>query len=201
MAKGVKEAAEQPHPEVHWEGHKWESHLDELHKKMLADNVPVTAEVHTVEEIAKQQAEILKVRYGEEALSSSLKKGNFGEMVQDEYYRQFGYERISKDMVTGLDDAGRQGIDGVYYNPNGHPPYIISEAKYNKAKLGNTLSDGKQMSKQWIENRLRKSVGKKQAREIIKQKALGNVQSHLFNIKKNGNIIVNQLDEMAKKMK
>ena len=201
MAKGVKEAAEQPHPEVHWEGHKWESHLEELHKKMLADNVPVTAEVHTVEEIAKQQAEILKVRYGEEALSSSLKKGNFGEMVQDEYYRQFGYERISKDMVTGLDDAGRQGIDGVYYNPNGHPPYIISEAKYNKAKLGNTLSDGKQMSKQWIENRLRKSVGKKQAREIIKQKALGNVQSHLFNIKKNGNIIVNQLDEMAKKMK
>lgn len=201
MAKGVKEAAEQPHPEVHWEGHKWESHLDELHKKMLADNIPVTAEVHTVEEIAKQQAEILKVRYGEEALSSSLKKGNFGEMVQDEYYRQFGYERISKDMVTGLDDAGRKGIDGVYYNPNGHPPYIISEAKYNKAKLGNTLSDGKQMSKQWIENRLRKSVGKKQAREIIKQKALGNVQSHLFNIKKNGNIIVNQLDEMAKKMK
>ena len=201
MAKGVKEAAEQPHPEVHWEGHKWESHLDELHKKMLADNIPVTAEVHTVEEIAKQQAEILKVRYGEEALSSSLKKGNFGEMVQDEYYRQFGYERISKDMVTGLDDAGRQGIEGVYYNPNGHPPYIISEAKYNKAKLGNTLSDGKQMSKQWIENRLRKSVGKKQAREIIKQKALGNVQSHLFNIKKNGNIIVNQLDEMAKKMK
>jgi len=88
MAKGVKEAAEQPHPEVHWEGHKWESHLDELHKKMLADNIPVTAEVHTVEEIAKQQAEILKVRYGEEALSSSLKKGNFGEMVQDEYYRQ-----------------------------------------------------------------------------------------------------------------
>lgn len=201
MAKGVKEAAEQPHPELHWEGHKWESHLDELHKKMLADNIPVTAEVHTVEEIAKQQAEILKVRYGEEALSSSLKKGNFGEMVQDEYYRQFGYERISKDMVTGLDDAGRKGIDGVYYNPNGHPPYIISEAKYNKAKLGNTLSDGKQMSKQWIENRLRKSVGKKQAREIIKQKALGNVQSHLFNIKKNGNIIVNQLDEMAKKMK
>ena len=69
---------------------------------MLADNIPMTSEVHTVEEIAKQQAEILKVRYGEEALSSSLKKGNFGEMVQDEYYRQFGYERISKDMVTGL---------------------------------------------------------------------------------------------------
>ena len=201
MAKGVKEAAEQPHPEVHWEGHKWESHLDELHKKMLADNIPVTAEVHTVEEIAKQQAEILKVRYGEEALSSSLKKGNFGEMVQDEYYRQFGYERISKDMVTGLDDAGRQGIDGVYYNPNGHPPYIISEAKYNKAKLGNTLSDGKQMSEKWIENRLNNAVGKKQAYKIREAMEIGDVQNHLFNVKENGRIIVNQLDDMAKKIK
>ncbi|MCY7017139.1 hypothetical protein MK366_05740 [Streptococcus sanguinis] len=201
MAKGVKEAAEQPHPEVHWEGHKWESHLDELHKKMLADNIPVTAEVHTVEEIAKQQAEILKVRYGEEALSSSLKKGNFGEMVQDEYYRQFGYERISKDMVTGLDDAGRKGIDGVYYNPNGHPPYIISEAKYNKAKLGNTLSDGKQMSEKWIENRLNNAVGKKQAYKIREAMEIGDVQNHLFNVKENGRIIVNQLDDMAKKIK
>ena len=201
MAKGVKGAAEQPHPEVHWEGHKWESHLDELHKKMLADNIPVTAEVHTVEEIAKQQAEILKVRYGEEALSSSLKKGNFGEMVQDEYYRQFGYERISKDMVTGLDDAGRQGIDGVYYNPNGHPPYIISVAKYNKAKLGNTLSDGKQMSERWIDRRLENAVGEERIAAIQDAMEFGDVQSHLFNIKQDGRIIVNQLDEMAKKMK
>ena len=190
MAKGVKEAAEQPHPEVHWEGHKWESHLEELHKKMLADNVPVTAEVHTVEEIAKQQAEILKVRYGEEALSSSLKKGNFGEMVQDEYYRQFGYERISKDMVTGLDDAGRKGIDGVYYNPNGHPPYIISEAKYNTAKLGKT-ADGRQMSKEWIDNRLLKAVGEENYNKIRLASLQGDLQSNLFNIKSDGNIARN----------
>ena len=202
IAKGVKEAAEQPHPEVHWEGHKWESHLEELHKKMLADNVPVTAEVHTVEEIAKQQAEILKVRYGEEALSSSLKKGNFGEMVQDEYYRQFGYERISKDMVTGLDDAGRKGIDGVYYNPNGHPPYIISEAKYNKAKLSKGLADGTdQMDLEWINNRLDKAVSEEHLAAIQDAMEFGDVQSHLFNVKENGRIIVNQLDDMAKKMK
>ena len=200
MAKGVKEAAEQAHPEVHWEGHKWESHLEELHKKMLADNVPVTAEVHTVEEIAKQQAEILKVRYGEEALSSSLKKGNFGEMVQDEYYRQFGYERISKDMVTGLDDAGRKGIDGVSYNPTGHPPYIISEAKYNTAKLGKT-ADGRQMSKEWIDNRLLKAVGEENYNKIRLASLQGDLQSNLFNIKSDGNIIINQLDDMAKKIK
>ncbi|WP_314831117.1 hypothetical protein [uncultured Streptococcus sp.] len=104
-------------------------------------------------------------------------------------------------MVTGLDDAGRQGIDGVYYNPNGHPPYIISEAKYNKAKLGNTLSDGKQMSERWIRNRLNKAVGKRQAEIIRDAIEFGDVQSHLFNIKQDGRIIVNQLDEMAKKMK
>ncbi|MCY7017152.1 hypothetical protein MK366_05810 [Streptococcus sanguinis] len=105
-------------------------------------------------------------------------------------------------MVTGLDDAGRQGIDGVYYNPNGHPPYIISEAKYNKAKLSKGLADGTdQMDLRWIESRLEKAVGKELTDEIRFQKVLGNVQNHLFNVKQNGDIIVNQLDDMAKKMK
>ena len=70
------------------------------------------------------------------------------------YYRQFGYERISKDMVTGLDDAGRQGIDG-----------------------------------------------KKKAYKIREAMEIGDVQNHLFNVKENGRIIVNQLDDMAKKIK
>ena len=51
-------------------------------------------------------------------------------MKMDSYYKQQGYERISLDQVTGLDDATHHGIDGVYYNPNGNPPYIIGEAKY-----------------------------------------------------------------------
>ena len=116
------------------------------------------------------------------------------------YYRQFGYERISKDIVTGLGDAGHQGIDGVYYNPNGHPPYIISEAKYNKARLGKT-KDGKQMNKRWIRNRLKKAVNSEHYDAILKAQYAGDIQNHLFNVKKNGNIIVNQLDDAAKKMK
>ena len=104
-------------------------------------------------------------------------------------------------MVTGLDDAGRQGIDGVYYNPNGHPPYIISEAKYNKAKLGNTLSDGKQMSERWIDRRLENAVGEERIAAIQDAMEFGDVQSHLFNIKQDGRIIVNQFDEMANKIK
>ena len=107
-------------------------------------------------------------------------------------------------MVTGLDDAGRQGIDGVYYNPNGHPPYIISEAKYNKAKLSKGLADGTdQMDLEWIDKRLDRAINKKHARNIRKSffSTDGNVQSHLFNVKENGDIIVNQLNDMAKKMK
>ena len=188
-------------PEVHWDGTKWESHTDDIHRKMLEDNVPLTSEVHTIDEIAKQQAEILKVQNGEEALSTNLKKGNFGEMVQDEYYRQFGYDRISKDMVTDLGEGGHQGIDGVYYNPNGHPPYIIAEAKYNTARLGNTVSDGKQMSKEWINNRLLKAVGEENYNKIRLASLQGNVQNNLFNVKSDGSIIVNQLNNAANKMK
>lgn len=57
-----------------------------------------------------------------------------------------------------MGDAGHQGIDGVYYNPNGNPPYIIAEAKYNKARLGKT-KDGKQMNERWIDRRLENAVG------------------------------------------
>ena len=105
-------------------------------------------------------------------------------------------------MVTGLDDAGRKGIDGVYYNPNGHPPYIISEAKYNKAKLSKGLADGTdQMDLEWINNRLDKAVSEEHLAAIQDAMEFGDVQSHLFNVKENGRIIVNQLDDMAKKMK
>ena len=64
-----------------------------------------------------------------------MRKGNYGEMTTDEIYRQLGYERISLDMTTEIDGATHHGIDRVYHNPNGHPPYIIAEAKYGSARL------------------------------------------------------------------
>ena len=99
----------------------------------------------------------------------------------------------------GIIDDNR-GIDGVYYNPNGHPPYIIAEAKYNTARLGNTVSDGKQMSELWVRNRLEKVVGLELAEKIHEAEYLGDVQKHLFNVKKDGSIIVNELDDMARKL-
>ena len=45
------------------------------------------------------------------------------------------------------------------------------------------------------------AVGEERIAAIQDAMEFGDVQSHLFNIKQDGRIIVNQLDEMAKKMK
>ena len=44
-----------------------------------------------------------------------------------------GYERVSLDRVTGLDDPIHQGIDGVYYNPEGTP--YASNTRFNSVVL------------------------------------------------------------------
>ena len=81
---------------------------------------------------------------------------------------ELGYDRISLDRVTELDAPAHRGIDGVYYNPDGHPPYIIAESKFGSARLSNTL-DGKQMSDSWIfgSNRLYNAVEKDIYDEIL----------------------------------
>lgn len=90
---------------------------------------------------------------------TNQQKGNYAEMKMDQYYDSIGFERISQDRVTGLNDAGHQGLDGVYQN-KGTNEYIVGEAKYNTSKLS-TLKDGtKQMSKKWIGGkRLEEAVG------------------------------------------
>ena len=99
---------------------------------------------------------------------NNLQKGNYGEMKMDIFYDNLGYDRISLDRVIDLDAPTHKGIDGVYYNPDGHPPYIIAEAKFGSARLNNTL-DGKQMDDDWIfgSNRLYNAVGKDIYDEIL----------------------------------
>ena len=131
-----------------------------------------------------------------ENLDDNTKKGNQGEMRTDQYLREHGYERISLDGVTSHDQQGHHGIDGVYYNKNGHPQYLIVEAKYGSGKLGET-TDGKQMSQQWIENRLDEAVGKEKADEIRKemQNNLANVRSAVSFVNKEGNVTLKPLDK------
>ena len=111
-------------------------------------------------------------------------KGNYGEMKQDIFMHEHGYERVSKTQVTNITEKAPQGIDGVYYNPNGNPKYIIAEAKcgyQNSAgefmgkKALSTPADGIEMSENWLfgnitgNNRLESAVGKKIADDIEEQ--------------------------------
>ena len=131
---------------------------------------------------------------------TNLQKGNYGEMKMDDLFESQGYERISTDRVTDLNQATHQGIDGVYYNPDGHPPYIIGEAKYGSSKLS-TLADGTpQMSDKWIIDRLEDAVGEEIANDIKMEMILNpdNVGSSLVHISTDGNIDITELIDGVK---
>ena len=131
------------------------------------------------------------VENGDIPLSNNTQKGNYGEMKMDAYFESQGYERISIDRVTDLNTPTHQGIDGVYYNPDGHPPYIIGEAKYGSSKLGNTL-DGPQMSDDWIygSNRLSNAVDKATYDDIL----IEGYEKKLVHIDKAGTLNVTDLN-------
>ncbi|MDC8805598.1 hypothetical protein PRZ61_19275, partial [Halomonas pacifica] len=58
-----------------------------------------------------------------------------------------GFEPVGN--TNGRYTPGTQGIDGVYRNANPPPEFVITEAKYNRARLGKTR-DGRQMSDNWL---------------------------------------------------
>ena len=139
----------------------------------------------TIKAQEMQKQEIIKFENGikDGVQYTNQQKGNYAEMKMDQYYDSIGFERISQDRVTGLNDAGHQGLDGVYQN-KGTNEYIVGEAKYNTSKLS-TLKDGtKQMSKEWIDGkRLEEAVGTEKANLIV-----DNYERNLYNIKKNGSL-------------
>lgn len=111
-------------------------------------------------------------------------------MKMDKYLEELGYERISLNRVTGLDDAIHQGIDGVYYNPNGNPQYIIAEAKYGTSQLS-TLKDGtRQMEEKWIEARLQKVLDADAILDIWEK----GYESILTRISPEGKVTISLLD-------
>lgn len=126
------------------------------------------------------------------AKMTAQEKGNYGEMLMDEYFEGMGYQRVSKDRVTSLTDKTHQGIDGVYYNPK-TGKYIIAEAKAgNSAKLSNTKRDGKQMSKTWIDKRIGDAVDDSFAQTVLNN---GNYESVLFHLKNDGSISTSILND------
>lgn len=135
------------------------------------------------------------VEKGEITLETTLQKGNYGEMKTDICMESMGYKRVSLDKVDSLDTPGHQGIDGVYYNPDGNPPYMVVESKYGSSQLGDTL-DGKQMSDSWINgdvtgnSRLVEAVGKDMADDILFE-GYGKM---VVNVKPDGTVVPKMLD-------
>lgn len=153
------------------------------------------------ENVDKQNHELEAVESGEKFFdrNNSHEVGNYGEMKTDQDLRTKCYERISNEMVTDIDENGHQGLDGVYYNPEGHPQYLIVDAKYGSAKLNPNTADGKQMCDNWIDNRLDKDLGKDKADEIRMEKLFNpdNVGAYVAHVDETGNVSYDKLDGNA----
>ncbi|GAA0824341.1 hypothetical protein GCM10009111_34980 [Colwellia asteriadis] len=131
--------------------------------------------------------------------SMNHKKAAAGEYNSHQLMTEKGYTPLGK--TDGNYKAGETGIDGIYLHPNPPPYFAITEAKYNKARLGNT-KDGKQMSNDWIdEKRLRKAgVSEEHIEEILDSLADndGMVQKLLIRNKLDNSLVVKELDKNAK---
>ena len=126
------------------------------------------------------------------------KKAAVGEYNAHQLMLEKGYKPLGS--TNGEYKPGQTGIDGIYENPNPLPDHVITEAKYNKARLGKT-SDGKQMSDPWVtDKRLQKAgLNERDRRKILKalQKDKGGVQKLLIRNKKDGSLSVKVLDKNA----
>ena len=153
------------------------------------------------EKVAKQEKELSDVESGVKPFDrdNTHEVGNYGEMKADQDLRGRGYERISKDMVTDIDESGHRGTDGVYFNPNGHPQYLVGDAKYGSASLNLNTKDGKQMSENWIDQRLDKDLGKEKADELRMEKILNpdNVGACVIHVQEDGKVTYDRLDDAA----
>ncbi|MBH0043520.1 contractile injection system protein, VgrG/Pvc8 family [Pseudoalteromonas sp. SWXJZ10B] len=99
--------------------------------------------------------------------------------------------------TNGQYKMGETGIDGIYSYVGPPPKTAITEAKYNKARLGMT-SDGKQMSDKWVnDERLEKAgLSRKERSKILKSldKNDGSVEKILIRNKPDGTLVVKKLD-------
>ena len=153
------------------------------------------------EKTEMQEHEIDRIETGQKFFdrTNTLETGNYGEMKTDQDLRSKGYERISDETITDIDEKGHHGLDGVYYKSEGSPQYIIVDSKYGSAQLNPNTRDGKQMSSNWIDKRLDSDVGKEKADEIRLEKILNpdNVGTYVAHVDEYGNVRYDKLDDDA----
>ena len=151
------------------------------------------------EDISEQQQKCIKEfeENRDQYAEDSQAKGNYGEMKVDQDLNNKGLKNLSENRVSDLKTPTGQGIDGVYYDEAKGITYNV-EVKYGTSQLGDTL-DGKQMSSEWIDNRLDQAVGKEMA-DKIRMDSITNpdsVKSVLAKVDADGNISYFELDANA----
>ena len=178
-------------------------------KKALKEGVEALAETKA-DDIAKVVTNSLDSKIDDalkkfdSSKATNKQKGNFGEMKAYKNHMQNpNLKNIGRKPPTNLDEKIKKGIDGIYENTAYPPPpkFIIDEAKYGTSRLGKTKSSGKQMSDRWVEDRLKKQVGDKKAREIMKAMKDGEVDKILSKIDKAGNVTTQKLDALGNVIK
>ncbi|UYZ64251.1 hypothetical protein [Hymenobacter weizhouensis] len=131
---------------------------------------------------------------GPPALSGNQEKSIYGEHRSDAFMRAQGHTKLNDGgHLTPLPPhpSRGQGIDGVWRHASPPPDYIITEAKYNKSRLGYTKGSGRQMSDQWIisDNRLERAVGRPEALRIAAAlRRPGRVEKRLHNVAPDGTL-------------
>ncbi|AJD06373.1 hypothetical protein UPTC16712_0863 [Campylobacter lari RM16712] len=201
-----------PLAKIKWDKIKWEGIGGKL--KAAQRRKQVNKQQAFLKEIQAQQKEAKKVLANMEKKIQKLngidklsnkQKGNYGEVKMHLHYLNQGYKRISLNKAQELDDRIHQGIDGIYYNPNKNPKYIIAEAKFGTSKL-NRNKKTKQMSNSWIleEDKNRLSIADEEHREKIKkllEKNSNEIRKDLFHVDEGGKETIHYLDKDANKIK
>ncbi|MFM2467301.1 hypothetical protein P0D87_26890 [Paraburkholderia sp. RL17-368-BIF-A] len=150
------------------------------------------------------QTESSNVHRDDVAKMSSARKGIFGEQVSDDWMkaRKFTSELSADRQMRLLEEkpTGR-GIDGVYRNNEPPPPYVITETKFrtggnfSPSQLPMTKGSGKQMSSEWITDRLTQAVGDDEKADMIIDEGY---EAWLMVVDENGKVTsITNLDENA----
>ena len=122
-------------------------------------------------------------------------EGGLGEYQADQLFAAQGHRKLNHGgQLVGLAEPPKgKGLDGVWKNAAPPPEYLITETKYDSAKL----SKG-QMSDDWVKKNLAKSVGEEEGLRIERAMDKGQVGKRLLHIDTHGELREYHLDERGK---
>jgi hypothetical protein len=102
-------------------------------------------------------------------------EGGLGEYQADQLFAAQGHTKLNHggELITLDDPPKGKGLDGVWKNATPPPEYLITETKYDSAKLFKG-----QMSDKWVgsQNRLERAVGREEAEKIQESMLNGGVK-------------------------